>query len=309
MTWQSLDESCAVWAGGRHEDGSTHGLQQGQQLETFTLVQCEWVHGSGVNLAVSSHRTVLKLSVCISFCSRQKKTPGLHLVCHTASQSLIYTCALMSLKKKMHLAKNSVRLQPQHRYPYSLSKPLWDIAEVDWSQQKDGHWFPESLGCDVWAVWGFCWPDIRALIKKGEKNNGWKRKIHNSIRVSLSEGSQDYLKGVLFLFVCFLVLQEKLWIESTFVFQTVNKGPASCLNLALICLARGAAGRSDWSIDYSSGSCGRGQFCHTVLQSVEEEHLCHGPLTGVCLVDPFPCKNIGNFTAEAQECSHRDYHH
>lgn len=138
-----------------------------------------YTHGSGVNLVVSSHRTVLTISFCVSFCSRQKKTPGLHLVCHIASQSLIYTWALMSLKKKCFLprARNTVHLllylfwiqvsvllkrsatvkhSPQHHYTCSLYKPLWDTAEVDWSQQKDGHWLPESLGCDVWAVWGLC---------------------------------------------------------------------------------------------------------------------------------------------------------
>lgn len=187
-------------------------------------------HGSGVNLVVSSHRTVLTISFCVSFCSRQKRTPGLHLVCRIASQSLIYTWALMSLKKKCFLprARNTVHLllylfwiqvsvllkrsatvkhSPQHHYTCSLYKPLWDTAEVDWSQQKDGHWLPESLGCDVWAVWGLCKPDTRALIKKGEKNKGWKWKIHINIRVSLPEASQDYLKGVLFvcLFLVFAI--------------------------------------------------------------------------------------------------------
>jgi len=65
-----------------------------------------YTHGSGVNLVVSSHRTVLTISFCVSFCSRQKKTPGLHFVCRIASQSLIYTWALMSLKKKMLLAQS-----------------------------------------------------------------------------------------------------------------------------------------------------------------------------------------------------------
>lgn len=49
--------------------------------------------------------------------TKPKKTPGLHLVCCIASQSLIYTCALMSLKRK----KNASCPKQRTLCIYSLS--------------------------------------------------------------------------------------------------------------------------------------------------------------------------------------------